>query len=334
MELNEAIKFTEIISKIKSIPKDIIDHFKSKPEDLNSIEQYLLLMVNPEHTYVPPEAKESKKIFDDFLKGIHISDNDKRKFISNFKKFAKESGKVTFGFAMGLFPLFSLFMTLFETYYIYWALSHNEKVSAGWSDLKKEILKKIEEENPELWKIILQYRKTKRWNKADDPVWKYTDEPSTSDTIEPKIESFKFEILSYDEFKNTKLNESFVLAAAMGIPTLIGFGAGILVRLYIDNLKHKKRIEYLYQEAKKNNKSKEELIRIRKKLNLIKGKDSKNLIKIKNKQQEIKDKQFKLSDLPKEQQEKAKKEAAKYQIELEKLGRKEINILGKKNLID
>ena len=331
MDINEAIKISDIISKIKGIPNDILDFFKKKPETVEIFDKYLILLSdNPPHNYQSPQDKESKRIFDDFLNGLHISEEDQKMFMDNFKKFAKETGNFVFGFSLGLFPVFAAFMTIFEFLYAVNVFLKQPAIANKLQQRHQVRMENFKNNHPELWKLILKY---KEWKNTDNPKWSYTDEPETGNRVEPTIKKESAGILGYNEFKE-KINEEFInefaspltgwpLASAMGPAAFFGFGAGVLLNIYLGIELKKKRIQTLYDKAKVEGADPKELKKYKNDLDWLSARKVNAIYKIKKKQEELKKKNKKLSDLPKEKQELAKKLAAEYQTKLEKLKTKE-----------
>ena len=117
---------SNFFNNIKDLPSQIWNKIRGKEDEtIEFMDQYLLAMDNPYDgvkTFNEPYVKENKKIFENFLKGFKISDEDKKKFVDNFKKYINEIRKKTrvpgwfvIGFLMGFYPMFGMIVSILET---------------------------------------------------------------------------------------------------------------------------------------------------------------------------------------------------------------------------
>lgn len=362
MEYNhiEESFITDFVSKIKDIPKDIWNKITGKEEEtIKFFEQYLLVMDNPydgEKTFTEPYIEENKKIFEKFRNKFKISDEDKKKFIENFKKYIASGRKkintpawLALGFLMGLFPVFDLIITLLELVHfgriLYVKVTNHplyknkkEENRKQAEQERKEYIENFKTDHPNLWNF---YLKVKIYFTTQKTEYSETDEPAAGPTVkadilsahkyQPYYTTESISIISYDEYKN-RLNENTTMAYLLGgIPVLLAYGFGRLLRNYLDNKKRMLNIKILLEDAKKNNKSKSEIKKLENTLVELSDKDIKLGIKIKETKEKLKADKKTLDSLTSDKKEEAKKLAAKYEKELKNLKIKEIKY---KNAID
>ena len=333
---------SNFFNNIKDLPSQIWNKIKGKEDEtIEFMEQYLLVMDNPydgEKVFNEPYIKENEHIFKNFLKGFKISDEDKKKFGDNFKKYVEIVRKKTripgwfaVGFLMGFYPMFGVIVSILELIHFIKTLKKvvkehplykatKEKIDKENEERRKKNIEDFKRNSPAAWNFYLKI-KTYFIKKAKYTV---TDEPTENEPINPIIlnSTESVSILSYHEFK--QINESAIMTYMIGgLAALFGWGFGRILRYNLDEKKRIYNIKVLIAKEKEKGASAEELKKLNDQLQKLNKKQILASLKIEQAKEKLREEKKTLDQLPKSKQEEAKKLAIKYEKDLKNLENRE-----------